>query len=48
MENVLDVDAAELLGDRTLRIVYVTPSERRAVLVPNVFTNVVGSPCGFI
>ncbi len=48
MENVLDVDAAELLSNRALRIAYVTPREWLTVLVHNVFANVVGSQCGFL
>jgi hypothetical protein len=48
MENVLHVEATILLGDRALRIVDVSPREWLAVLVHNVFANVVGSPCGFI
>ncbi len=48
MENVLDVEAAILLGDRALRIAVVSSREWLEVLVQNVFANVVGSPCGFI
>jgi len=48
VENVLDVEAIILLGDRALRAVYISPREWLAVLVENVFANVVGSPCGFI
>ena len=48
MENGLDVDAAELFGDGALCIADVAPREWVAVLVLNVFANIVGSPCGLI